>query len=86
MKIENAHISKLADVIKKKKDEGNVLVSFTGIDGLLEAMGIDNRMKNYIDVDEFVQSIRVHKMLEWNNLTFIVKDNVVYFFEYICKH
>lgn len=82
-KIPNQQMENLIGFIKEEKEKGKAVVSIDGIDDLLDKMGIDNSMKNYMDINEFVNDVINHKKLDWEHLTGFVKNNQIHFFSYI---
>lgn len=82
-KITNQQMDSLIGFIKEEKEKGKVVVSIDGIDDLLDKMGIDNSMKNYMDINEFVNDVINHKKLDWELLTGFVKNNQIHFFSHI---
>lgn len=84
VKITNQQMENLIGFIKEEKEKGKAVVSIDGIDDLLDKMGIENNMKNYImNVNKFVNDVFNHKKMEWEQLTGFVKNNQIHFFSYI---
>lgn len=83
VKITNEQMENLIRFIKEEKEKGKAVVSIDGIDGLLDKMGIENSMKNYMNVNKFVNDVLSHKKMDWEHLTGFMKNKQIHIFSYI---
>lgn len=82
-KIKTIYIENLINDITKKQSEGAVVVKYDGLEDLTDAMGMDYNLLYYTDVNHFMKMIQEHKLIQWNKLSFIIKDKKIVFFKYI---
>lgn len=85
MKITKKHVDNLINHIENVERSGKAVVSVKNIQDLFDIMGIDKCVLEYINAQKFIDELRHNKLLYWNKITFLVKDNSIHFFRYISR-
>lgn len=86
MEIKINNLQYLINDVNNKITKGNPIVIYNNLDEVFDIMKLDIALINYINMADFLKTLRDHNLMRWNKICFATKDNTVIFFKYLQRH
>lgn len=86
MEIKINNLQYLINDVNDKITKGKPVVIYNSLDEVFDIMKLDIALMDYINMADFLKTLRDHNLIRWNKICFATKDNMIIFFKYLQRH